>query len=180
MVETTLTDNINVSNVATLPVLNGTVLFTHAEPVIKLHQDMHPKHVKDAYTMMESADITISMVMMMKTSLENAELHKLFVYIYFQIIQIVEQFFYFPNSLSSLLTLTTNYSLCFFLLLLISILSLVLQPTNPICLLSLSSTTHGFLEMRTSLSIVTISYTAYTNPISTNHHYSEKSFFMEN
>jgi hypothetical protein len=141
---------------------------------------MHPRHVKDAYTMMESADITISMVIMAETSLENAKLHKLFVYVYFQIIQIVERFFYFLNSLSSLLTLTTNYSLCFSLLLLISNLSFVLQLTNPICLLFSSSTTHGSLKMRTSLSVATISYMAYTNPISTNHHYSKKSFFMEN
>jgi hypothetical protein len=60
---------------------------------------MHPRHVKDVYTMMEFADITILMVMMMETSPENAKLHKLFVYIYFQIIQIVEQFFYFLNPL---------------------------------------------------------------------------------
>jgi hypothetical protein len=50
MVETTLTNNINVSNVMILLILNGIVLFTHAEPVIKLHPDMHPRHVKDAFT----------------------------------------------------------------------------------------------------------------------------------
>jgi hypothetical protein len=82
MVETTLADNINVTNVATLPILNGTVLFTHVEPVIKLHQDTHPKHVKDAFTMMES---TVTMILMdptTATSLESVDLHVLFMYVY--------------------------------------------------------------------------------------------------
>jgi hypothetical protein len=61
MVETTLTDNINVSNVVTLPISNGTVLFTHVKPAIKQHLDMHRKHVKDVFTMMESVDTMILM-----------------------------------------------------------------------------------------------------------------------
>jgi hypothetical protein len=67
MVETTLDNNINVSNVVTLPILNGTVLFTHVEPVIKRHPDMHRKHVKDIFTMMESVDTMILMDMTMAT-----------------------------------------------------------------------------------------------------------------
>jgi hypothetical protein len=82
MVETTLANNINVSNVVTLPILNGTVLFTHAEPVIKLHLDLHQKHVEDIFTMMESMDTTILMDMMMATSLESVDLHMLFTYVY--------------------------------------------------------------------------------------------------
>jgi hypothetical protein len=82
MVKTTLTDNINVSNVVTLPILNGTVLFTHAEPVIKLHPDMHLGHVEDAFTMMESAVTMILMDMMTATSLESVDLHVLFTYVY--------------------------------------------------------------------------------------------------
>jgi hypothetical protein len=82
MVETTLADNINVSNVATLLILNGTVLFTYAKPVIKLHQDMHSKHVKDAFMMMESAVTMIWMDTTTATSLESANFHVLFMYVY--------------------------------------------------------------------------------------------------
>jgi hypothetical protein len=82
MVETTLTNNINVSNVVTLPILNGTVLFTHAELVIKLHPDMHPRHVEDAFRMMESAVTIILMDTMMANSLESVDLHVLFIYVY--------------------------------------------------------------------------------------------------
>jgi hypothetical protein len=82
MVETTLADNINVSNVVTLPILNGTVLSTHAKPVIKLHLDMHPKHVKDTFTMMESVVTMILMDTMTATSLENLDLQMLFTYVY--------------------------------------------------------------------------------------------------
>jgi hypothetical protein len=82
MVETTLADNINVFNVVTLPILNGTVLFTHAEPVIKLHPDIHPRHVKDTFTMMESAVTMILIDMMTATSLESVDLHMLFTYVY--------------------------------------------------------------------------------------------------
>jgi hypothetical protein len=49
MVETMLVDNTNVSNVAILPILNGTVLFTHVEPAIKQHPDMHQKPVEDIF-----------------------------------------------------------------------------------------------------------------------------------
>jgi hypothetical protein len=66
-----------------LPILNGIVRSTLVECVIKWHLDTHPGHVEDTYTMMESTDIMILMVTMMETSPENAELHELFVYIYF-------------------------------------------------------------------------------------------------
>jgi hypothetical protein len=82
MVDTTLADNINVSNAVILSILNGTVLFTHVEPVIKRHPDMHQKHVKDVFTMMESADMMILMDTMTATSLESVELHMLFTYVY--------------------------------------------------------------------------------------------------
>jgi hypothetical protein len=68
MVETALIDNTNVSNVAILSILNGTVLFTHVEPAIKQHPDMHQKPVEDVFLMMGSADIMISMDTMMATS----------------------------------------------------------------------------------------------------------------
>jgi hypothetical protein len=59
MAETTLADNINVSNVVILPILNGTVLSTHVETAIKRHSDMHQGHVKDVSTMMESMNTMI-------------------------------------------------------------------------------------------------------------------------
>jgi hypothetical protein len=82
MVRTTLADNINVSNVVTLPISNGTVLFTHVKPAIKQHPDMHQKHVKDVFTMMKFVDTMILMDTMMATSLESVDLHMLFMYVY--------------------------------------------------------------------------------------------------
>jgi hypothetical protein len=70
MVETTLINNINVSNVMTLPILNGTVLSTHAKPVIKLHPDMYPRHAQDLLMMMESEVTMILIDTMTATSLE--------------------------------------------------------------------------------------------------------------
>jgi hypothetical protein len=59
MVETTLVDNTNVLNVAILPILNGTVPFTHVEPVNKWHRDMRHKHAMDASMMMDFVVIMI-------------------------------------------------------------------------------------------------------------------------
>jgi hypothetical protein len=81
MVETMLVDNTNVSNVAILPILNGTVLFTHVEPAIKQHPDMHQKPVEDIFLMMGSVDM-ISMDMTMATLLESVDVHMLFMYVY--------------------------------------------------------------------------------------------------
>jgi hypothetical protein len=73
--------------VAIPPTSNGIVLFTSAGRAIKWPLDMHPKHVEDECMTMEFADTMILMAMMMETSLENADLHMLFTFIYFQVIQ---------------------------------------------------------------------------------------------
>jgi hypothetical protein len=86
MDETMLDNNINVSNAAILPILNGTVLFTHAKPAIKQHLDTHQKPVEDVFLMMGSADIMISMDTMMATSWESVDEHVLFTYVYFSTI----------------------------------------------------------------------------------------------
>jgi hypothetical protein len=52
-------DNINVLNVATPPILNGTVHFTNVEHVDKQHLDMHHEHVKDDSMTMEFVDTMI-------------------------------------------------------------------------------------------------------------------------
>jgi hypothetical protein len=75
-------DNINVSNVAILPILNGIVPSTHVKPASKLHQDTHHEHVMDASMMMESAAITILKENMRETSLESVEVHVLFMYVF--------------------------------------------------------------------------------------------------
>jgi hypothetical protein len=82
MVETMLVDNTNVSNAAILPISNGTVLFTHVEPVIKQHLDTHQKPVEDVFLMMESVDIMILMDTMMATLQESVDVHMLFMYVY--------------------------------------------------------------------------------------------------
>jgi hypothetical protein len=86
MVKTTLDDNINAFNAVILPILNGTVLSTHVEPATKQHLDMHQKPVEDVFLMMGSADIMISMDMMMATSRESVDEHVLFTYVYFSTI----------------------------------------------------------------------------------------------
>jgi hypothetical protein len=59
MVKTTLADNINVSNVAILPISNGIVLSTPAGLVNKQHLDTHHEHAMDASMMTEFVAITI-------------------------------------------------------------------------------------------------------------------------
>jgi hypothetical protein len=86
MVETTLNDNINAFNAAILPILNGTVLSTHVEPVIKQQLDMHQKPVEDIFLTMGSADIMILKDTMITTSWESADEHVLFMYVYFSTI----------------------------------------------------------------------------------------------
>jgi hypothetical protein len=86
MVKTTLDDNINVSNAAILPILNGTVLFTHVKPAIKQHLDTHQEPVEDIFLMMGSMDIMISTDTMMATSRESVDEHVLFTYVYFSTI----------------------------------------------------------------------------------------------
>jgi hypothetical protein len=51
-------DNINVLNVAILPILNGTVPFTSVKHVDKQHLDTHHEHVMDGSMMMEFMAIT--------------------------------------------------------------------------------------------------------------------------
>jgi hypothetical protein len=58
MVKIMHVDNINVLNVAILPILNGTVPFTSVEHVDKQHLDMHHEHVTDGSMMMEFVAIT--------------------------------------------------------------------------------------------------------------------------
>jgi hypothetical protein len=82
MVETMLVDNTNVFNVAILPTLNGTVLFTHVKPAIKQHPDTHQKPVENIFLMMGSADIMILMDTMMATLWESVDVHVLFTYVY--------------------------------------------------------------------------------------------------
>jgi hypothetical protein len=86
MVKTTLDDNINVSNAAILPILNGTFLFTHVKPAIEQHLDTHQKPVENVFLMMGSVDIIISMDTMMATSQESVDEHMLFTYVYFSTI----------------------------------------------------------------------------------------------
>jgi hypothetical protein len=51
-------NNINVLNVVTPPILNGTVHCVNVEHVDKQHLDMHHEHVKDNSMMMGSVAIT--------------------------------------------------------------------------------------------------------------------------
>jgi hypothetical protein len=78
-----LDNNTSVSNVAVLHTSNWIAPSTHVEPVSKRHLDMHHKHVMDESLMMESGAITILKDMTIITSPENANLHPLFVLIYF-------------------------------------------------------------------------------------------------
>jgi hypothetical protein len=82
MDEITPIDNINVSNVAILPILNGTVPSTHVKPASKQHRDTHHEHVMDASMMTESVAITILKENMRKTSPESVEVHMLFTYVF--------------------------------------------------------------------------------------------------
>jgi hypothetical protein len=59
MDEITPVDNINVLNVAILPISNGIVPSTHAKPASKRHRDMHHEHVMDASTTMGYVAILI-------------------------------------------------------------------------------------------------------------------------
>jgi hypothetical protein len=75
MVVIMLVNSINVSNVAILPILNGTVPFTNVEHADKQHQDMRHEPVMDVSMMMESADITTLMATKMEILPENVNLH---------------------------------------------------------------------------------------------------------
>jgi hypothetical protein len=75
MVETTLVDNTNVSNVAILPISNGIVPSTNVKPADKQHLDTHHKHAMDASMMMEFMAITIWKANTMEILLENVNLH---------------------------------------------------------------------------------------------------------
>jgi hypothetical protein len=83
MVEIMHDDNTSVLNAAILPISNGIAPFTSAEHVEKQHQDTHHELAMDASMMMVSAAITISMNTKMEILTENANLHCLFVSIYF-------------------------------------------------------------------------------------------------
>jgi hypothetical protein len=82
MVEITLIDNTNVLNVTILPILNGTVPSTSVEPVDKQHLDMHPRPVKDVFSMTESVNTMKSRDTKITTSLESVDVHMLFTYVY--------------------------------------------------------------------------------------------------
>jgi hypothetical protein len=68
-------NNINVSNVAILPILNGIVPSTHVKPASKQHQDTHHEHVMDASMMMGFVAILILKENTMETSRKNVEKH---------------------------------------------------------------------------------------------------------
>jgi hypothetical protein len=53
MAKITPADNINVSNAAILPILNGIVPSTHVKPASKPHLDMHHELAMDISTMTE-------------------------------------------------------------------------------------------------------------------------------
>jgi hypothetical protein len=80
-------DNTNVLNVVILPVSNGIAPFTNVKHVEKRHQDTHHELVVDASMMMASAAIMILMDTKMEILTENANLHCLFVSIYFPMVQ---------------------------------------------------------------------------------------------
>jgi hypothetical protein len=73
MVEIMHVDNINVLSVATLPISNGTVLFTSVEHVDKHHLDTHHKHVMDRSMMMEFMVITTLRENTMETLPESVD-----------------------------------------------------------------------------------------------------------
>jgi hypothetical protein len=106
-------DNTNVLNVAILPISNGIAPFTSVEHVEKRHRDTHHELIVDAFMMMVSAAIMISMDTKMEILTKNANLHCLFVSIHFSIVQKLNDIFFtflhFPLSSNELL-------LCFFLL----------------------------------------------------------------
>jgi hypothetical protein len=81
MDEITPIDNINVSNMAILPILNGIFPSTHVKPASKQHWDTHHKHVMDTSIMTEFVAITILKENMRESSLESVEVHVLFTYV---------------------------------------------------------------------------------------------------
>jgi hypothetical protein len=106
-------NNTNALNVAILPILNGIAPFTSVEHVEKRHQDTHHELVVDASMMMVSAAITISMDMKMEILIENANLHCLFVSIYFSIVQksndIFFTFLHFPFHQTNYYYVSSSY-----------------------------------------------------------------------
>jgi hypothetical protein len=117
MAEIMLTDNTNVSNVATQLTLNGTVPFTNAEPVIRLPLDTHQRHAEDVRMMMGFEAITTLKGNTKEILPENANLHSLFVLIYISIVQKVERLLYsssfIPFSLNKPFTMFLPPNSCF-------------------------------------------------------------------
>jgi hypothetical protein len=107
MVEIMHDDNTNALNVAILPISNEIALFTSVEHVEKQHQDTHHELVVDASMTMVSAAITTSMDTKMEILTENANLHCLFVSIYFPIVQKVKQHFLYLSSFPPFIKRTT-------------------------------------------------------------------------
>jgi hypothetical protein len=107
MVEIMHDNNTNALNAVILPISNGIAPFTNVEHVEKRHQDMHHELVVDASMMMESVAITTSMVMKMGILPENANLHCLFVSIYFSNCSKVERPFLYFSSFSLFIKRTT-------------------------------------------------------------------------
>jgi hypothetical protein len=68
-------DNINVPNVAILPISDGIVPSTHVKSASKQHRDTHHEHVMDASMMMGFVAILILKESTMETSQENVEKH---------------------------------------------------------------------------------------------------------
>jgi hypothetical protein len=86
MVEIMHVDNINVLSAVTLPISNGTVLFTSVEHVDKHHLDTHHEHVMDGSTMMEFVVIMTLRENTMETLPESVDEHMLFMYVFFPVI----------------------------------------------------------------------------------------------
>jgi hypothetical protein len=72
--------NISVSNVVIPHTSNGIAPFTHAELVMKQHQDTPREHVMDASTMMGFVVILTSRENMMEILQENVDEHVLFAF----------------------------------------------------------------------------------------------------
>jgi hypothetical protein len=92
-------DNTNALNVVILPISNGIAPFTSVELVEKQHQDTHHELVMDVSMMMVSVAITISMDTKTEILTENANLHCLFVSIYFSNRSKVERHFLYLSSI---------------------------------------------------------------------------------
>jgi hypothetical protein len=130
-------------------------------------------------TMTESMDITISMVMMMETSPENADFHMLFVYIYSPSCSNSRMTSLCHNFLSFLSTFTNEHFIIFYPQLPSSTQSFTLSQTNFTLPLYSLNITSGFSPLLICLSASMGSFTMSINLTLNNLLYSKKSCNME-